>query len=318
MAPIQAKAAFRAITKKCFLGTLLYSGASGTGWPDRPGPRGSGPLRAPTILVADPDEEARLALVEAVRRTAPDAVVIEAADGLDLGRLLARERIDVLFIDVALPQTNGADIARWHRSSTPQGLIVLVTDMLAPRWSSVATRLGAYEVILKPLGDHHIARVLEAARAIARRIDLLVVDHGRATRTLIRKLLEQSHFSFNILEAAGGREAVRLTERRAVDLAIIEMDLPDYPALEVACRINDRHPEARLLMMGAAMEEGMRRQLATFGASGFLRKPFHFFDVDKAVHESLGLWHPYLINAQKRDEALAAETVMPPLRQQVG
>jgi len=262
-------------------------------------------LTASTILVADPDEETRLALVEAVQRIAPDAVVIEAADGGALDRLLAESKVDVLFIDVGLPQTNGADIARWRRTGNPQGLIVLVTDMLAPRWSSVATRLGAYDVILKPLRDAHIARVLEAARVIARRLDLLVVDPGRATRALIRKLLGQSHFTFNILEAAGGHEAVRVTERRGIDLAIIEMTLPDYPALEVACRINDRHPGARLLMTGPAMEEGMRRQLATFGASGFLRKPFRFFDVDKAVHESFGLWHPYLINALRREEALA-------------
>lgn len=262
-------------------------------------------MTAPTILVADPDEETRLTLVEAVLRIDPDAVVIEAADGAALDRLLGQNSVDVLFVDVALPQTNGADIARWRRTGNPQGLIVLVTDMLAPRWPSVATRLGAYDVILKPLGDTHIARVLDAARVIARRLDLLVVDPGRATRALIRKLLDQSHFSFNIFEAAGGHEAVRVAERRSIDLAIIEMTLPDYPALEVACRINDRQPGARLLMTGAAMEEGMRRQLATFGASGFLRKPFRFFDVDKAVHESFGLWHPYLINALRREEGLA-------------
>ncbi|WP_342151615.1 response regulator [Methylorubrum sp. SB2] len=262
-------------------------------------------MSAPTILVADPDEETRLTLVEAVQRIAPDAVVIEAADGVALDRLLAESRVDVLFIDVALPQTNGADIARWHSSENPQGLIVLVTDMLAPRWPSVATRLGAYDVILKPLGDTHIERVLDAARVIARRLDLLVVDPGRATRALMRKLLGQSHFTFNVIEASGGHEAVRVSERRGIDLAIIEMNLPDYPALEVACRINDRHPGARLLMTGAAMEEGMRRQLATFGASGFLKKPFRFFDVDKAVHESFGLWHPYLINALRREESLA-------------
>lgn len=271
-------------------------------------------MRAPTILVADPDEETRLALVEAVRRIDPDAVLIEAADGVALDRLLAQRRVDVLFIDVALPQTNGADIARWRRTENPQGLIVLVTDMLAPRWPSVATRLGAYDVILKPLGDTPIARVLDAARVIARRLDLLVVDPGRATRALIRKLLGQSHFSFNILEAAGGHEAMRMTERQGIDLAIIEMNLPDYPALEVACRINDRHPGARLLMTGAAMEEGVRRQLATFGASGFLKKPFRFFDVDKAVHESFGLWHPYLINALKREDGLGDDAAARPMR----
>ncbi|WP_375273822.1 response regulator [Methylorubrum thiocyanatum] len=261
---------------------------------------------SPTILIADPDEETRLALAEAVVRIDPGASVIEAADGSALNRALAGSRIDLLFVDVLLPQTNGADIRRWRETGNPQGLVVLVTDMLAPRWSSTARRVGAYDVILKPLGDLHIARLLAAGRILSRSLDCLVVDPGQATRTLVRKLLGQSHFSFRVLEAAGGRDAVRLAEREPVDLAIIEMSLPDYPALEVACRINDRHPAARILMTGPRIEEGIQRQLATFGASGFLAKPFQFFDIDKAVHESFGLWHPYLINALRRESLLDA------------
>lgn len=263
-----------------------------------------------TILVADPDEETRLALSEAIRRLAPDAVLVEAADGVALNRALSETSIDVLFIDVLLPQTNGADIRGWREAGNPQGLIVLVTDMLAPQWSSIATCIGAYDVMLKPLGDRPITRILDASRILSRSLDLLIVDPGQTTRRLMRKLLGQSHFSFRISEAAGGPEAVRLIERQSLDLAIVEMDLPDYSALEVACRINDRHPAARILMTGRRIEEGVERQLATFGASGFLPKPFQFFDIDKAVHQSFGLWHPYLINALKRENLLAAEPTM--------
>ena len=121
---------------------------------------------SPTILIADPDEETRLALAEAVVRIDPGARVIEAADGSALNRALAGSRIDLLFVDVLLPQTNGADIRRWRETGNPQGLVVLVTDMLAPRWSSTARRVGAYDVILKPLGDLHIARLLAAGRIL--------------------------------------------------------------------------------------------------------------------------------------------------------
>lgn len=262
---------------------------------------------SPTLLIADPDEETRLALAEAVGRLDPGARIVEAADGSALNHALATSPIDLLFVDVLLPQTNGADIRRWREADNPRGLVVLVTDMLAPRWPATARRVGAYDVILKPLGDIHIGRLLAAHRILSRSLDCLVVDPGQATRTLVRKLLGQSHFSFRIREAAGGRDAVRLAEAGPLDLAIIEMSLPDYPALEVACRINDRHPEARILMTGPRIEEGVQRQLTTFGASGFLPKPFQFFDIDRAVHESFGLWHPYLINALRREHRLDAE-----------
>src|ERR1700712_1831392 len=117
---------------------------------------------SPTILVADADEESRLSLVEALQEADPGATIIEAANGLELGRSLREAPIDVLFVDVTLPQTEGADILNWRSAIRPGGIIVIVTAQPAPRWPSLATRIGAYEVILKPIGTKQVRRLLEA------------------------------------------------------------------------------------------------------------------------------------------------------------
>ncbi len=264
--------------------------------------------QGPTILVADADEETRLALIETIIEVEPSAKVISATNGLELSRALASGPIDIVLIDVVLPQTNGADLLAWRNSGSagPRSMVVLVTDLLATGWPSVARRIGAYDVILKPLAKQNVERVIEASRVTRRRLSLMVVDPSAATRKLITRLLGQSQFSFEVVEAPGGKDAVRLAKRRSFDMAIVEQNLPDFPALEVACLVNDRYPEAKLVMMGVEIEERLLKQLETFGVSGFLKKPFSFTDVDKIVHRVFGLWHPYLITAIQAEEAKAA------------
>lgn len=254
-----------------------------------------------TILVADADEETRLRLVEAITQVDPSAKVLEATNGRELARLLLEGPVDLVVIDVVLPQTNAADLLAW-RGANPRGMIVLVSDVLAPGWPSVAKRIGAYDVMLKPLDERHIERILKASSVIRRKLRLLIVDASRPTRALVGRLLDQSHFSFDTVQAAGGREAVRLAGKRSFDLVILELNLPDFPALEVACLLNDQQPQAKVVVTGMEVDERLMRQFETFGIAGFLKKPFYFSDLDKSIHQVFGLWHPYLVAALAAEE----------------
>lgn len=261
--------------------------------------------RGLTILIADADEETRLDLVEAIQASDPGARIIEACNGAELAAALSRDRIDILFIDVILPDTYAADVLAWRAGAGARSMIVLVTDLLAPRWPTVAQRVGAYDVLLKPLNRRHVERILAASQIIRRDLRLLVVDPRAATRALIQRLLRESHFSFEITEAEDGPNAVRAARLRPFDMAIVEFDLPGYPALEVTCQIGMHHPEAKILLMGFSAAALPARQLELFSAVGYLRKPFSFTDVDKAVHDAFGLWHPYLIKAIQAEESRA-------------
>ncbi|GJD47542.1 Regulator of RpoS [Methylobacterium crusticola] len=259
-----------------------------------------------TVLIADADDEMRRLLADAIRAEAPDATVREATNGVDLQRALERDRVDLVFVDVVLPQTDGAAIARWRAEAGRHSMVILVSDLLSPRWPSIATHLGAYDVLLKPVGGRQVRNAVEACRVIRRTLSLLVVDPNRATRAVIRRLLDQSHFSFEVVESEGGRRAVNLARRRLFDIAIIDMALPDYPALEVACQIQDRQSATKLIMMGVDLDAETSR-FDTFGIAGLLRKPFHFVDIDRTVHAAFGLWRPYLINALQAEQARAVQ-----------
>lgn len=263
----------------------------------------------PTIVIADADEEVRLAVAEAVALAAPQAKLVEIADGAGLKRLLKSQPVDLLFIDTILPSTDGFDLLEWRQQAGAESMVVIMSDLLAPQWPSTAQRVSAYDVLLKPMSNVQVSRIVEAQRTLSRRLNLLVVDPSRETQTLIRRLLRESQFRFDISEAVGGRQAVALAKEAPVDLALVANELPDFPALEVACRINGKHPEARIVLTGRSVEEGVVRQFSTFGISGFLAKPFGFAEIDKILHEAFGLWRPYLLAVLHEEQRRLLDSV---------
>jgi DNA-binding NtrC family response regulator len=256
-----------------------------------------------TVLIADSDEEARLDLVEAIAASNLNVQIVEACNGQELAAALKNEAVDLVFVDVTLPGTDVTSLAAWRERRGRGAMIVLLSDVLAPRWPAVARLVGAYDVLLKPLNERHVARVLAASNVIRRELRLLVVEPRAAVRTLIRRLLRDSHFTFEIVDAERGSVALRAARLGSFDVALIEADLPDIPALEVACQVSDRHRQAKILLMGLSAAAVPARQLDTFGACGYLRKPFTFADIDRTIHDAFGLWHPYLVKALQAETA---------------
>ncbi|RVU19333.1 response regulator [Methylobacterium oryzihabitans] len=262
------------------------------------------------VLIAEADGASRQSVAAMVRSDAPGTAVTEVGDGPAFERALAAPP-DVIFLDVTLPGLNGASLAEWRRQAGAGKVVVLFSDLLSPHWHTTAARLGVYDVLIKPLTGQQIHNVLAAARVIRRPLNLLVVDPNRATRSVIRRLLDQSHFSFGIVEAESGRRALDLVAGQSFDLAIVDTGLTDCPALEVACQIEARRPGIKLILMGVGLA-GQTRRLSAFGVSGVLSKPFQFIDVDQTIHAAFGLWHPYLINALQADRTRRARAVGEP------
>lgn len=277
------------------------------------------------ILIADADEETRLALVEAIAGAAPTAHVVEASNGAELRNALAGEAPDILFIDTVLPDTDGRTISTWRAGQGADSVVVLVADLLTARWSGVARLLDAYDVLLKPLTARNVGHVLQAASLLRRELGLLLVEPGHRTRVLARQMLETTTFRFRVSEALDGRTAVRLAkaqkekpEAPGFDLAILGSSLTDMPVSEAACRLDALQTGMHIVIAGSAAEEPSAAQLALFGAKAFLRMPFDAADLDRLVYQTFGLWRPYVLEALRSENLrLEAEKQVPAVPKRV-
>jgi len=148
------------------------------------------------ILIADPDEETRLTLLEAIVAVLPNASVRVVINGFELQRAIAEISPDILFIDTILPGTNADMITTWRTTSGVHSVIVLVADLLVARWSAIARRLHAYDVLLKPLGQRNVRHVLQAAAFLCRDLTLLFVEPGSKTRQVAQHIFAATSFRF--------------------------------------------------------------------------------------------------------------------------
>lgn len=253
------------------------------------------------ILIADADEETRLTLLEAIVAVLPNASVREVTNGMELRRAIADGPPDILFIDTILPGTNAEMITAWRATAGARSVVVLVADLLTARWPTIARRLNAYDVLLKPLGERHVRHVLQAAAFLCRDLTLLLVEPGSKTRQVARQIFAASSFRFRMTEAKDGRSAVKAAAISPLDLVVIGPSIPDMPPSEVACRIDALSTGARIVTIIGQNDDPSTPKLSLFGANTSLRLPFTSTDVDRLVYETYGLWQPYLLGALRKE-----------------
>ena len=101
---------------------------------------------------------------------------------------------------------------------------------------------------------------------------VLVVDDHDDLRELFATCLRQA--GLNVLAAADGAEALRITTDAPVDLLLLDLSLPAVDGWEVARRLN-RHPSTRpaiLAFSGHALA-GSAEAAREAGCDAFLAKP---------------------------------------------
>jgi class 3 adenylate cyclase len=117
---------------------------------------------------------------------------------------------------------------------------------------------------------------------------LLVVDDSDDNRyTLVRRLRRQGHE--NILEAAGGREALELLYHQPVDLVLLDLMMPDVDGYEVLSTMKQDMDlrEVPVIMISAADEIDNVVRCLELGAEDYLPKPFNPTVLNARVTASL-------------------------------
>jgi two-component system, chemotaxis family, chemotaxis protein CheY len=110
---------------------------------------------------------------------------------------------------------------------------------------------------------------------------VLVVEDSASTRALVRAILEEESFSeqiggVEVVEAAGGFDAMRFLPRSQYDLIVTDINMGDINGLELIqfIRKSDRHKDTPLVIISTqSTDRDVERGLA-LGANDFLAKPF--------------------------------------------
>jgi len=112
---------------------------------------------------------------------------------------------------------------------------------------------------------------------------LLVDDHAvflEGLVTLIR--LEDDEIEV-VGTALNGHDALELDARLTPDVVLLDIKMPIMDGVEVARRIRERRPNAKILMLTTFNDRGLITDALAVGANGYLLKDAHASDVIQAV-----------------------------------
>ncbi|HEX3010723.1 MAG TPA: LytTR family DNA-binding domain-containing protein [Syntrophomonadaceae bacterium] len=114
------------------------------------------------VLIVDDDERERIVLRYMLNQINDVEVVGEAVHGLDALLLCQQKKIDLVFLDITMPEMGGLETARRLQELREIPLFVFVT---AKREMAVnAYEMGALDYIVKPVDQQRLEKTIKRAK----------------------------------------------------------------------------------------------------------------------------------------------------------
>jgi two-component system nitrate/nitrite response regulator NarL len=115
------------------------------------------------------------------------------------------------------------------------------------------------------------------------KIQVLIVDDHPMVIEGMRSLLSNLDFIGIAGTAANAFEAVALLKTRPVDVAIVDINLPDINGIELTAKIVKEFPKVKVLAMSTFKERSYISRMIQSGASGYLVKSASAEEITEAV-----------------------------------
>ena len=177
----------------------------------------------PTILVVDDELGARQSLEVILE---DDYRVLSAENGREALEVLQRESIDLILLDVNMPDMDGLEVLRRIREQDEALDVIMVSALNLARKAVDSIRLGAYDYITKPYEPEDILSTVHRAiskQKLHRELDFLrrevetvrgfdqIISQNKAMLEIFELVKKVGYTSTNILiigESGTGKELI--------------------------------------------------------------------------------------------------------------
>ena len=115
-------------------------------------------------------------------------------------------------------------------------------------------------------------------------INILVVDDEEAIADLVEVYLKSENY--NVLKCYNGKDALKCVEKEDIDLAILDVMLPDIDGFDICQKIRENH-HFPVIMLTARDENIDKITGLTIGADDYITKPFQMLELVARVKAQL-------------------------------
>lgn len=156
-----------------------------------------------------------------------------------------REQYLAVLMDIILPDSNGFELLkqiREHPNTKNTPVIVCSVETEQQK----AFLMGAVEYFIKPINYKYLVEVLMSYR-LKNDSNILIVDDDVPTLNLMKEAVEQA--GYNAIAESHSSKVITMIENMSLDLAIIDLDMPEINGFELIKLIKSNKNFAKLPIM---------------------------------------------------------------------
>src|SRR5688572_23322833 len=101
---------------------------------------------------------------------------------------------------------------------------------------------------------------------------VLVVDDDPSIRQTMEAIVRSS--GMRALTASTGEEALKLVRTSAIDVMLLDVQLPGMSGLQVLAQVRERHPDIGVIVLSVVKEIPVAVEAIKLGALDYLTKDF--------------------------------------------
>lgn len=216
------------------------------------------PLREPVLLIED---EETIALLYEKYLKGSGFQLMHVRSLKEARQLLATQTPCAILLDILLASEDGwAFLTELKADPRTQSIPVLVVSVLKEHDKGMF--LGAEDFCTKPLDRKWLLQKLRTIEQRSPLQKILVIDDEEASRYILKSILSDT--KYQILEASGGEEGIRLAMKEKPQLIFLDLVMPGMDGIQTLKHLKDV-PETRdipvLILTSKVLEEKEKAQL---------------------------------------------------------
>ncbi len=243
-----------------------------------------------TVLIVDDDKIIREQLQKALKREFFRPIL--ANDGKTALESFSQEEIDIVILDVKLPDIDGLEVLKEIKEKRPDCEVIVITGLGSQEIAIKSLRKGAIDYIEKPIEIDELSAALGRAQEklaegeeLSYKNMLLVIDDDEAIVKRLKRILEKE--GYEVIGACSGIEGLNIIENNKIDIVISDIKMDDMDGIEVLQKAKKLYRDIEGIVVTGYKDQELALRSLRAGAIDYITKPVDresfLFSVKKAI-----------------------------------
>lgn len=194
-------------------------------------------------------------------------------------QIFQKENPKIVFLDLMMPDRDGAAILRELRAIDPGVIVIVVTAKRDDNAKQEALKLGADEFITKPFSRNYLRDIV--VQKIHRVLDrsghmqipkLLIADDEDELRRTLKEFI-MPRFDCDIAEAKTAQEALDSVKQLQPDVVLLDVKMPGLSGLDVIAQMKTACAFSKIIVVSAWKSAEVVNKAISLGAYDYISKP---------------------------------------------